>query len=152
MWTIFNPWGWLIAGLLICLAEMLLPGAFLLWIGIAAMATGGLLFALPSFPAFAPDSSTVILVFGGLALVSAWIGRMVYGTMMRPSGEAPFLNRRADGLVGRQFALDAAIVNGQGRIRVGDSVWSVRGPEAAAGAKVRVVAVEDGVHLRVELA
>ena len=34
------PWFWLAAGILTCAAEALAPGMFLLWIGLAAIATG----------------------------------------------------------------------------------------------------------------
>jgi hypothetical protein len=53
-------------------------------------------------------------------------------------------------LVGRDFLLERAIVNGAGAIRVHDSVWRVTGPDLPAGARVRVTAVEEGVLLRVE--
>ncbi len=43
-------------------------------------------------------------------------------------------------------------MRGYGRIRVGDSVWRVAGENLPAGAKVRVVAVEDGAEVRVEKA
>jgi inner membrane protein len=49
------------------------------------------------------------------------------------------------------FFLDEAIVRGYGRIRVGDSSWRVTGPDCPAGAKVRVIAIEGGTLLRVEL-
>lgn len=146
--SVFNPWFWLIAGLLVCIAEMLLPGAYLLWIGTAAILTGGLLYGAAVFDV-SLTFEAVLLAFGALAVVSMLIGRSVYGSLNR--GAAPaFLNRRADELVGQVFALDAAIVDGKGRIRVNDSVWSVRGGDAEAGAKVRVTGVEGGVHLRVE--
>jgi membrane protein implicated in regulation of membrane protease activity len=41
------------------------------------------------------------------------------------------------------------IANGVGRIRLGDSVWTVHGPDAPAGSRVRIVAAE-GAALRVE--
>ena len=147
--SVFNPWTWIVAGLLVCLAEMLLPGAFLLWIGTAALLTGALLYAAALFDV-SLTFEAVLLMFGALAVASMLIGRSVYGSLNRSAAPA-FLNRRADELVGQVFALDVAIVDGKGRIRVNDSVWSVRGGDAEAGAKVRVTGVEGGVHLRVEL-
>ena len=55
-------------------------------------------------------------------------------------------------MIGADFFLDEPIVRGYGRIRVGDSSWRVAGADCPAGAKVRVVAVEDGSLLRVERA
>ncbi len=143
-WANLGNWGWLITGFLICLAEMLLPGSFLLWIGLAAISTGILLMVLPAL-----TLPLTLLLFAALTLLFLWIGREVYGSLRRPS-DKPFLNRRADALVGQIFLLDTAITNGQGRIRVQDSVWTVRGTDMAKGERVRVMAVEDAVHLRVE--
>ena len=53
-------------------------------------------------------------------------------------------------MIGADFFLDEAIVRGFGRIRVGDSSWRVAGPDCPAGAKVRVVAIENGSLLRVK--
>ena len=136
-------WQWLAAGLVLCAAETLLPGVFLLWIGLAAIATGvvllGVLLSLP----------LTLLGFGGFAVLFMLLGRFVYGTLARTDAQ-PFLNRRANGLIGSQYTLDQPIVDGQGRIRVQDSIWQVRGPDSAAGERVKVVAVEGGVMLRVE--
>jgi inner membrane protein len=35
-----------------------------------------------------------------------------------------------------------AIENGEGRVKVGDSVWVARGPDASAGSRVRVVGAQ----------
>ena len=40
-----------------------------------------------------------------------------------------------------------AIENGQGRVRVGDSEWNARGPDAAVGVHVRVTGAEGTVLL-----
>jgi hypothetical protein len=52
--------------------------------------------------------------------------------------------------VGRDFTLDTPIVNGQGKIRVDDSTWKIRGKDCGAGSLVTVVGV-DGVVLQVEV-
>jgi membrane protein implicated in regulation of membrane protease activity len=54
-------------------------------------------------------------------------------------------------MVGADFFLDEAIARGHGRIRVGDSFWRITDPDCPLGAKVRVIAVEEGTLLRVEL-
>ena len=138
-----GPWLWLAAGVLLCAGEMFAPGMFLLWIGIAALATGLLTFAVGLSFAW------TLIFFGVCAIASLYMGRRVYGSAER-SGDKPFLNKRAEALVGQAFTLDHAIKDGQGRIRVNDSVWRVRGPDLPSGAKVKVVAIEDGVMLRVE--
>ena len=140
-----EAWLWIAGGVLLCAAEMLLPGVFLFWIGLAAMATGAVLMLQPL------SLALVLLLFGFAAIIFMLLGRWVYGTL-RKSEARPFLNQRAEGLIGKHFVLDQPIVNNAGRIRVDDSVWRVAGPDAAAGSRVKVVAVEGAVLLRVEMA
>jgi inner membrane protein len=71
-----------------------------------------------------------------------------YGSLY--AGPGPLPQTRAHALIGSGFFLEEAIAHGYGRIRVGDSSWRVKGDDCPAGAKVRVVAVEDGSILRVE--
>ena len=89
-----------------------------------------------------------MLLFGALVIVLVFVGRRVYGSL--DGGPGPLPKSRAHGLIGVDFFLDEAIVRGYGRIRVGDSSWRVAGADCPLGAKVRVVAVEEGSLLRVE--
>ena len=63
--------------------------------------------------------------------------------------DKPFLNKRAEGLIGRVFTLEKPIVDGIGTVRIDDTVWRVSGPDAASGSRVRIVQA-DGASLRVE--
>ena len=138
-----GPWTWLILGILLCAAETFAPGMFLLWIGLAALATGLLLFIAPLTLAW------TLMVFGLLTIVSVLLGRRFYGSR-ETDGDRPFLNRRADALIGSTFTLEEAIKDGAGRIRVHDSVWRVKGPDLPAGARVTVTGVEDSVLLTIK--
>ncbi|MGO4871791.1 MAG: NfeD family protein [Roseiarcus sp.] len=135
---------WLVAGLVLCAAETLAPGAFLIWIGAAAVVVGLIEF----FVALALTPQ--LLLFAALVVAFVFIGRDVYGSLDAGTPQLPL--SRAHALIGKEFFLDEAIVHGFGRIRVGDSVWRVAGEDMPAGAKVRVVAVEDGAKVRVEKA
>ena len=143
--THWQPWLWLAGGVLLCAAEALAPGVFLIWLGAAAVGTGVLLV----FAAFSIEWQ--LLVFCGLALVSVAVGRRVYGPASANT-DRPFLNRRAEALIGRLVVLHDAIQNGEGRARIDDTVWRVAGPDLPAGARVRIVAVVDSGLLRVEAA
>lgn len=142
-----NAWIWLIGGLVICFAETVMPGAFMLWVGLAAMAVGAVLLILPD----ALGIGGVFMLFAVLAVLFSFGGRLVYGSMNKTK-KPQFLGRRIEGLVGKSFLLESAIVNGEGRIKVQDSVWNVRGPDLPAGERVTVTGVENGVSLRVERA
>jgi inner membrane protein len=56
----------------------------------------------------------------------------------------PLLNDRAARLVGTVVTVEEAIRDGRGRVRVGDGAWPATGPDAAAGERVRVLAVRGG--------
>ncbi|MGD0184174.1 MAG: NfeD family protein [Roseiarcus sp.] len=135
---------WLVVGFALCAAETLVPGAFLIWIGAAALAVGVVEFFLPL--ALTPQ----LLLFAALVVALVFVGKRVYGSLDAGTPQLPL--SRAHALIGKEFFLDEAIVHGFGRIRVGDSVWRVAGEDLPAGAKVRVVAVEDGAGVRVEKA
>jgi hypothetical protein len=68
-----------------------------------------------------------------------------------PESDQPHLNRRGSQYVGREFTLEAPIVNGVGKVDVDDSTWRVRGPNLPAGSQIRVTRI-DGVVLVVEAA
>ena len=136
-------YGWWLLALILIGAELLVPGFFMLWIGIAAAAMGLLLTFLPALPFL-----TEATLFAALSLVSCFVyWRFVRRAIGEPS-EQPLLNRRAEQFIGRRYVLDTAIVNGQGKARVGDSQWLVEGPDLPAGATIEVVGV-DGVTLKV---
>lgn len=138
-----GSWAWIVVGLALAAAEIVVPGAFLIWIGLAAVATG-LIEAIFHF-----GSTWNLIILALLTFVFVLIGRKVYGGVSRVTDQ-PFLNRRAEALIGREFVLDHPIEHGVGRIRVDDSVWRVAGPDLPFGTRVRVTASMDGVDLRVE--
>jgi hypothetical protein len=137
----FGGWGWIVIGLVLVGGEMLAPGVFLLWLGLAALLTG----AVVGLTGLAWQGAW--LVFAGLAIACVLIGR----TVTRHRGEEPDiamgLNDRGRQLIGRVFRLEATMTNGEGRIRVGDSSWRVTGPELLAGTEIRVVRVDGATHV-----
>ncbi|WP_257539900.1 NfeD family protein [Sphingobium sp. CFD-1] len=139
-----DHWWWLIFAALLGIGEVLLPGVFLIWIAIAAAITGLAALALPI------GVPLQFLIFALLCLIAVWGGRRWYAA--NPvSSEDPLLNDRTARLIGEVVIVVEAIDNGRGRVKVGDGVWSCRGPEAPAGARVRIVGADASV-LQVELA
>jgi membrane protein implicated in regulation of membrane protease activity len=145
MLAALGPWAWIILGVVLIGAEMLVPGNILIWLGVAALGTGIVdgVFGLSWQSAF--------IVYAVLAVAIVFAGRRLMGGRMSASGDEPFLNRRGDALVGREFRLSLPIEGGEGRVHVDDSVWRVIGPDLPQGAQVRVVRVE-GATLVVEAA
>jgi inner membrane protein len=139
-------YGWWLLGLVLIGTELMMPGFFMLWIGIAAAVMGVILLVMPDL-AF-PLQVVLFVVFALISCFAYW--RFVRGAITAPSDQ-PHLNRRAEQFVGRRYILDSAIVNGQGKARVGDSLWLVAGPELPAGTTIEVVGV-DGSTLQVQKA
>lgn len=139
------PWTWAGLGLLLLSAEMILPGIYLMWLGVAAL--------LASLVAvFTPDAGFPLhgSIFAMAAIVSVYIGnRFFYGKSGEP--EDNDLNKRGEKYVGQIFTVETAISDGRGAVKVGDTRWLAHGPDADVGASVRVVAVE-GTVLKVEAA
>ncbi len=138
-------WNWVIFGFVLLAIEILAPGFFFLWLGIAALiiGTSTLLIAWPW--------QMQIIGFAVLSVASALVGKKMLGYADDAPSEDPHLNKRGARLEGRTFVLSEAIDQGTGRIKVDDSVWRVSGPDAPAGATVRVTGV-DGTTLTVDLA
>ena len=124
-------WFWLLAGLLLGAAEIIVPGFFLIWFAIAAVITGLLAFVLPDAVALQ------IGVFAVVAVAMVYFGRRWFAANPIVSSD-PLLNDRSARLVGEIVTVVDAIEHGSGRVKVGDSVWSAKGADAAVGAKVRI--------------
>ena len=141
-WDLEPQWIWLLAATALGIAELLVPGVFLIWLAAAAAVTGfvTLIFGIPLAFQFA--------VFALLSLGMVWYGRRWYHNNPVESSD-PLLNDRAARLVGETLVLVSPIENGRGRVRVGDGVWQCKGPDAEAGTRVRVVGAE-GSCLKVE--
>jgi inner membrane protein len=138
-----GTWNWIIFGIVLLCVELVTPGAFMLWFGTAAIVVG----VVSRFIHWGWQPQFV--TFGVLSVLSVipWL------LLRRKSShsDAPFLNRRADALVGRRFVLAEPIVSGRGRLSIDDTVWRIAGPDLPAGTGVKVVDTE-GSRLVVEAA
>ncbi|MCB8822422.1 NfeD family protein [Microvirga rosea] len=131
-----GAWAWIILGLLLAGVELMAPGVFFIWLGLAALATG----VLDAVLGLSWQASALLFAF--LSIVAVFAGRALTRPKLQPDTQADFLNRRGQSLVGRIFVLETPIKDGEGRIKVDDSSWRVTGADRFAGARVRVVRVE----------
>lgn len=135
-------WHWIVAAVVLAALETLVPGAVAMWFAVSAGVVGLLMVLVP-----VPWQIQWIL-FAVLGLVAL----MVYRTYFRRQpdvSQQPNLNQRGLQYVGQDLTLLEPIVQGYGKVRVGDGVWKVSGADLPAGAKVRVVGA-DGTVLKVE--
>jgi inner membrane protein len=145
MFITLGTWNWLIFGFILMALELAAPGVFLFWLGLAALLVG-----LASF-AVHPSWQTQLLMFAvfGAAAVPVW--RRLARSDTSVSASNPFLNKRAEALVGRVFTLEKPIIDGSGTVRIDDTIWRVAGPDAPAGSRVRIVEA-NGANLTVAVA
>lgn len=140
-----SGWVWIVLGLVLVGSEMLAPGVFLLWFGLAALLTGVVI----GLTGLAWQGA--LLVFAALAILCVLAGRAITRRRSDEPDIAAGLNDRGRQLIGKVFKLETTMAGGEGRIRVGDSSWRIIGPELLAGTEIRVVRV-DGATLVVEKA
>ncbi|MGN6819725.1 MAG: NfeD family protein [Sphingomonas sp.] len=136
-WLEQGATAWLVAALVLGVAELIAPGFFLIFLALGAGITGFVLLALPDQPILVQAA-----IFAIASGVAAAIGYRWYRTSA-PS-EDPLLNDRAARLIGEVVTVTEAISASSGRVKVGDGAWPARGPDAPLGAKVRVVGESSG--------
>jgi membrane protein implicated in regulation of membrane protease activity len=130
-------WSWWVLGLILLGVEVVAPGFFFLWFGIAAILIGISALLAPGWLGW----QWQVVGFVVLSVVAALIGRRFAGNPEIETAD-PHLNLRASRLQGRTFVLSEPIVEGAGRVKIDDTVWQVRGPDAPAGTRVTVTGAE----------
>ena len=124
---------WLVAALSLILP---LAGVALIFAGIARVIRG--------YP------GGWILALGGAAAIALDLAIDLWWAHPEISkSDEPDLNARARQLIGRVVVVESTIENGRGKVRVGDTLWPVEGPDCPTGTSVRVVRV-NGLMLIVE--
>jgi inner membrane protein len=138
--TLQQHWFWLSLGFILGAVEMIAPGFFLMWLGLAAIIVGMLTWALPiSLP-------LQVALFAIISVLTVYAGKKFLKDNPIESDD-PMLNNRGARLTGDIVTVIEAITDGHGRVRVGDTDWSARGADAGVGAKVRVIGADGAVLL-----
>ncbi len=138
MMEFLDQYGWWTAGLVLLIAEMLVPGIFLMWFGFAALLTGVVDVLVPGL-----DWRWQTVVFSVLSVALVFGIRPLIGHSLEAESDRPDLNRRLHSLIGQSADLVKPIENGHGEVRIGDTLWRVTGPDLPAGTRVRVIAVDE---------
>ena len=127
---------WLALGLVLLVAEIIIPGVFLMWLGLAALGTGAAAWLGMT------NWGWQVAVFAVLSL-----GSIAIGLRLRRPPERR-VNMPESGLIGR-VAHARAFEGREGRVRLGDSEWSAQMVHGAAtpapDARLRVVGVRGTV-------
>ena len=135
----FEWWHWMVLGLCLSMAELLVPAFFIVWFGIGALGVGVVLL-------FAPDLSvaTQLLLWAALStvLVAVWFRHFRPRTMTSVGTSAASVA----GEVGVLVTDITPEIRGQVRFQkpiLGSDVWECYAESSIkAGARVRIAAVE----------
>lgn len=140
----FIFWHWFALAVILAILDVSLGANFLfVWCGLSAALVGILLLIIPNMM-----WQFQFLIFG-LGVMASLVVWAKYLKKYPRISDNPNLNRRAEQYIGQTVSLYTPIINGRGKIKVGDSVWIVTGEDLPQGTNVRVVDV-DGVVLKVE--
>lgn len=139
--TVELHYAWLAFGLVLAVAEMAIPGVFLIWMAGAALITGLVAWVVPI------GLPLQIGLFAVLSIVAVFTGRRFLAAHPVVALD-PRMNDRGARIVGETVLVTQAIEGGQGRVRVGDGEWIARGADAAVGTRLRVTG-HDGAILEV---
>jgi membrane protein implicated in regulation of membrane protease activity len=137
-------WHWWLFAIALIIVEVFSAGAFFIWMGVAAIITGFVLLVMPEI-----SWQTQFILFAVSSIVAILAGRSFFNRK-EINTEDPTLSSQESSLIGKSYTVEQAIINGSGRVKVGESTWKASGPDCKAGSSVKVIAV-DGAELIVEL-
>lgn len=127
-------WYWFVLTVLFLVIEVVVPAFFFLWMSVASLITGIIVWIVPDLTM---DIQIVIFsVLAVLAIIAWWL----WGKRLKVSSDQPLLNQRGSQYIGRTFNLYEPIENGQGKIKVDDTIWKVQGQDCDIDTKVKVIA------------
>ncbi|MDD1616703.1 MAG: hypothetical protein CG439_1852 [Methylococcaceae bacterium NSP1-2] len=127
-------WHWWVLAVICLVIEILMPAFFFLWMAVSGLITGIIAWLIPSISA---DGQILIFSVLTIATITAW---RIFGKKYVIKTDQPLLNRRGSQYVGRVFNLHEAIENGEGKIKVDDTIWKVHGEDCDIHSKVKVIA------------
>ena len=134
----FGPWLWFAGAVALFVLETIVPGVHFMWFGVAAGIVGALALLLP----IAWQWQVILFALVAVATMF-WVRR--YADPKTVKSDQPDLNVRGAQYIGRTVVVEEAIVNGRGKVRVGDTAWGAEGEDAPKGAKVEVTGVNGTV-------
>ena len=142
--TTWSVWHWLVLGFVLLIAEILVPGVFLLWWGLAAIVAAGVMALVPSL------SLTALAVFYAiLAIILSLLWWKYQHSKDNQDQSHTTLNQRDHTLLGKKGTVLEIGSNGIGRRAFADTTWRIQGEHLTVNDLVVVERV-DGITLLVK--
>ncbi|MFZ7174258.1 NfeD family protein [[Pasteurella] aerogenes] len=138
----WSVWHWVILGFVLLIAELMIPGVFLLWWGLAALITAGLM-------AFSSLSLIVLtIIYALLAVLLSLIWWKYQHSKDLSDQSHSSLNQRDHAMLNARGTVQEIAANGIGRGYFGDTTWRIQGQHLQVGDVIEVEAVV-GITLQV---
>jgi membrane protein implicated in regulation of membrane protease activity len=134
-----NPWIWATGAAIVAIFELHAPGYYLIWLALGAALTA-LAVALTDM-----SLSGQIATFALASSASCVVGFFAYRRLALFAGTKSSLNQRDQSMVGAKGVVCVSIVNGRGKVRLGDSVWLAEGPDLEVESPVVVVGIRNTI-------
>lgn len=142
--TTWTLWHWLILGFILLIAEIVVPGVFLLWWGLAALLTALVQFLFPAV------SLAELAIFNAvLACILSVVWWKYQYTKDNQDQVHTSLNQRDHAMIGKRGSVLEIAPNGIGRGAFGDTTWRIQGEYLAVNDLINVERVE-GITLIVK--
>lgn len=135
-------WLWIGIAIFFVILEITIGTFSLIWLALAALILGGILWKVPDL-----SWQFQFIIFSGLSFAGLILWKK-YLKHFSKSTKRSFLNQKIEQYRGKIYLLIEPISNGIGKVKIGDSVWQVTGPDLQAGKKVKVMGM-NGTYLEV---
>ena len=141
----WGMWGWMTFGLILMILELFIPGTFIVWFGFGAVLTG-------LVNGLYPLSIAGQLGFFALfSAISVFFGFFVYKKLFGANKQKGTQDQvGAHRYIGQSFKVVEPIVEGTGKVAVGDTVWLAKSNKDIAKGKMVKVVDAKGTVLIVE--
>jgi len=132
-------WHWWVFAIVLIILEVFSPGAFFMWMSAAAGVTGLSLLVVPDL-----SWQMQFVIFATMSIAAILIGKTFFNRSS-VNIDDPTLSQLENELTGNIYIVEKPIINGSGRVQVGESTWKAQGPDCEAGSSVKVVSVQGAV-------
>ena len=142
-----SPWWWVALAIAIGAVEMLTFTYFLIWLALAAAATGLSLWIAPGL-----SGTTQLTLFAAYSAAFTIAGRYWLAHRRATSSQAPGLNRRSESVIGRVGKALGDFDNNEGVLVIDGVRWRARSTNANAAKDQSLTVIDaDGMTLICEV-
>ena len=132
----WGVWHWLVLGFILLIAEIAMPGVFLLWWGLAAIVVAGIMKLFPALPL-----SALVVIYAIIAIILSVIWwRYQHGKDQADQSNRA-LNQRNHAMIGSRGKVLEIAENGIGRGAFGDTTWRIKGHGLSVNDLIEVTGV-----------